>query len=189
MIPFILTIVGGYLIGDSMKESKSVYADGGEIRKIKGVNFSAQIENSRKFKELIQKVYDNQSGDKHPIEFITAIAKGKEPIVKHEGKNYVKGYSYKGTISHFEFLDDSNFVKALEYVDRPAIRKFEDGGSIEEGNNRMLMSNIKEVKHHADELDKIVTPKTEVEAWVVAKAERSASDLSDITHYLDSNKK
>jgi len=66
---------------------------------------------------------------------------------------------------------------------------YADGGSIAEGNNQMLMSKIKEVKHHADELGHIVKPKTEVEAWVVAKAERSASDLSDITHYIDGNKK
>jgi len=66
---------------------------------------------------------------------------------------------------------------------------YADGGSIAESNNQMLMSKIKEVKHHADELGHIVKPKTEVEAWVVAKAERSASDLSDITHYIDGNKK
>jgi hypothetical protein len=122
---------GGELMS-KMKGGGNVMADGGEIRKIKGKNFSDQIENSRKFKELIKKVYDNQSEEKHPIEFITAIAKAKEPIVKHEGKNYIKGYSHKGTISHFDFLDDPNFVKALEYVDRPAIRKFEDGGMMRE---------------------------------------------------------
>ena len=130
MIPFLLAAVGGYLIGDSMKDSDK-FADGGEVRKIKGVNFSAQIENSRKFKELIQRVYDNQSGERYPLEFITAIARGKNSIVKHDGKNYVKGYSHKGTISHFEFLNDPTFVRALEYVDRPSIRKFSEGGVME----------------------------------------------------------
>jgi hypothetical protein len=78
----------------------------------------------------------------------------------------------------------------------PALRKiakrrkrFGHGGTIEEQNNEMLMSNVKEIKHHAEELKEIVTPDTEVDAWVVAKAERSASDLSDITHYLDGRKK
>lgn len=64
-------------------------------------------------------------------------------------------------------------------------KTYGEGGSIEEQNNRMLMSNVKEIKHHAEELGNIVKPGTEVDAWVVAKAERSASDLSDITHYLD----
>jgi hypothetical protein len=37
---------------------------------------------------------------------------------------------YKGTMSHFKFLDDPNFIRALEYVDRPKIRKFELGGDV-----------------------------------------------------------
>ena len=66
---------------------------------------------------------------------------------------------------------------------------YAEGGSIADSNNQMLRSKVKEVKHHADELGRVVKPKTEVEAWVVAKAERSASDLSDITHYLDGKHK
>jgi hypothetical protein len=112
------------------------YADGGQLRKIKGNNFSTQIENGQKFKALIQKVYDDQSGEhRYPIEFIKATAMTSLPIVKNDGKNYIKGYSYKGTLTHFEFLDDSNFIKALEYIDRPSIRsiKFEDGGMMAMG--------------------------------------------------------
>lgn len=40
----------------------------------------------------------------------------------------MKDYSYKGTLTKFEFLDDKDFITALGYLDRPAIRKFEDGG-------------------------------------------------------------
>jgi hypothetical protein len=60
-----------------------------------------------------------------------------------------------------------------------------DGGSLEEQNNEMLQSRIKMIKHHADELHETVTDKTHVDAWVVAKIERAASDLSDVAHYLD----
>lgn len=67
-------------------------------------------------------------------------------------------------------------------------KKYGEGGSIEEQNNLMLKSNVKEIKHHAEELENIVSPETKIDAWVVAKAERSASDLSDITHYLDGKK-
>jgi hypothetical protein len=49
----------------------------------------------------------------------------------------------------------------------------------------MVVSQIKAIKHHAEELSKIVTPSTPIEAWVVAKIERSETDLSDVTHYLD----
>jgi hypothetical protein len=63
-----------------------------------------------------------------------------------------------------------------------------DGGSVAEGNLQMLRSNAKAIKHHAEELEGELNNDTEVEAWVVAKGERAATDLSDITHYLDGKK-
>ena len=62
---------------------------------------------------------------------------------------------------------------------------YAEGGSIEEGNYRMVVSQAKEIKHHADELLNVLTPDIEVEAWVVSKIERASTDLSDITHYID----
>jgi hypothetical protein len=125
-----------YLISDEEYYNSSKFADGGmmmarggEVRyKLKGNNFGDQIENGRKFKVLIEKAFNNQSGEtRYPLNFISETAfTGK--IVKHDGKNYLKDYSYKGTLSKFDFLDDKDFIEALKYVDRPAIRKFEDGG-------------------------------------------------------------
>jgi hypothetical protein len=63
--------------------------------------------------------------------------------------------------------------------------KMADGGSVAKGNYEMLMSQAKEVMHHAEELMQVAKPDMDVEAWVVAKAERATTDLSDITHYLD----
>ena len=60
-----------------------------------------------------------------------------------------------------------------------------DGGSVAKGNYEMLMSQAKEVMHHAEELMQVVKPNMDIEAWVVSKAERATTDLSDITHYLD----
>lgn len=60
-----------------------------------------------------------------------------------------------------------------------------DGGSVAKGNYEMLMSQAKEVMHHAKELMQVVKPNMDIEAWVVSKAERATTDLSDITHYLD----
>jgi hypothetical protein len=75
------------------------------------------------------------------------------------------------------------------------VQSREDGGMVAEGgvtekevvdsNAQMVLSNVKEVKHHADELAQIVTKKSNIEAWVVAKIERASTDLSDITHYLE----
>jgi hypothetical protein len=64
----------------------------------------------------------------------------------------------------------------------------EDGGSLAEQNNDMLQSTITEMKHHVDELKSVVSKNTEVEPWVIAKAERASTDLSDITHYLEGEK-
>ena len=62
---------------------------------------------------------------------------------------------------------------------------FKEGGEVNGDNMEMVVSQIKAIKHHAEELSKIVTPSTPIEAWVVAKIERSETDLSDVTHYLD----
>jgi hypothetical protein len=63
--------------------------------------------------------------------------------------------------------------------------KMADGGSVAKGNYEMLMSQAKEIMHHAQELMQVAKPNMDVEAWVVGKAERATTDLSDITHYLD----
>jgi hypothetical protein len=70
-------------------------------------------------------------------------------------------------------------------VEECEVKTLGEGGSLEEQNNRMLRSNVQTIKHHAEEIGRIVTDSTKIDAWVVAKAERSATDLSDITHYLE----
>ena len=62
---------------------------------------------------------------------------------------------------------------------------FADGGTTDNGNVEMVMSNTKAIQHHAEELKKLVDMNTPIEAWVVAKLERAETDLSDVTHYID----
>lgn len=62
---------------------------------------------------------------------------------------------------------------------------YKEGGSVEDSNREMLMNQAIEFKHHAEELMKAIKDNTEVDAWVIAKAERATTDLSDITHYLE----
>ena len=68
------------------------------------------------------------------------------------------------------------------YIDKDVI--FADGGLVN-GNKEMIKSQIKEIKHHANELENTIDKQSDVEAWVVGKMERSTTDLSDVTHYLD----
>ena len=49
----------------------------------------------------------------------------------------------------------------------------------------MVLSKAKELHHHASELENVVKPNSDVEAWEVAKMERAATDASDVTHYED----
>jgi hypothetical protein len=70
-----------------------------------------------------------------------------------------------------------------EYYKKKSYR-YDEGGYVDE-NTEMLMSQVKEIKHHTQEIESILNKNTKVESWVLAKAERSSTDLSDITHYLD----
>jgi antirestriction protein len=82
--------------------------------------------------------------------------------------------------------------EAMEFVkENPEVLKLlvlKKGGKINSENYDMLRGKIKEVKHHASELQSITNRKKEVPAWVLAKSTRASTDLSDITHYMDSAK-
>ena len=117
-------------------EKGGMMAKGGEVRyKLAGSNFGQQIENGKKFAELIKKAHENQTSEyKYPENFIKETAyTGK--IVKNDGKYYLKDYSYKGTLDRFEFLGDKYFLESLKYLNRPTIKtfKFEDGGYMVDG--------------------------------------------------------
>jgi len=74
------------------------------------------------------------------------------------------------------------FEGDMYHIDKDII--FADGGLVN-GNKEMIKSQIKEIKHHANELENTIDKQSDVEAWVVGKMERSTTDLSDVTHYLD----
>ena len=96
-----------------------------ERRKIKGNNFSQQIENGQEFKKFTQLAYENQHPNdiEYPLNFIKEIALTPLQIVEQDRENYIKNYMHKGTLTRFAFLNNVYFLKALEYVDRPKIRK------------------------------------------------------------------
>lgn len=82
--------------------------------------------------------------------------------------------------------------EAMEFVkENPEVLKLlvlKKGGKVTDENYDMLRGKIKEVKHHASELQSITNRKKQVPAWVLAKSTRASTDLSDITHYMDSQK-
>jgi hypothetical protein len=56
---------------------------------------------------------------------------------------------------------------------------------IDTGNLDMTKNSVRAIKHHADELSSELKKNPEIEAWVLAKTDRAAQNLSDVTHYLD----
>ena len=133
--------------------------------------------------ELTNKYYDvsfTQYGDKKKARMFVNSENDVYSILRGVPKKEIEISSIKEK--------DGYFKKG--YIDY-----YEGGGYMAEGgvtekevvdsNAQMVLSNVKEVKHHADELSKVVTQKSNIEAWVVAKIERASTDLSDITHYLE----
>jgi hypothetical protein len=84
-------------------------------------------------------------------------------------------------------LKDKTILETNDFIDGVyrAKKKFNDGGSIAQGNYEMALSKAKEIQHHALELKDALKKEKDIEAWVVSKVERASSDLSDVTHYLD----
>jgi hypothetical protein len=231
MIPFLLTIVGGYLIGDSMKDSQ-LFAEGGVVGqdgkqlnvgdivsvsskrnkqyRVKEINgkdnvkvvyndgseYVTMASDLKKFVWVSDRMADGGETDdykarKEPFSFKPyGKTKGKFKVTymadgKKQSETVLSKEMAMDTAKRYKKIEE--FSK-IEIFDESGKKIMEEGGSIADSNNEMLRSKVKEVKHHADELGRVVKPKTKVEAWVVSKAERSASDLSDITHYLDGKK-
>lgn len=63
--------------------------------------------------------------------------------------------------------------------------EFAKGGYLANENALMVANNNKQIFHHTKEMAEALKGAKNVPAWVVAKVNRSASDLSDATHYLE----
>lgn len=69
-------------------------------------------------------------------------------------------------------------------------KQFNEGGEVENGENKEMLENqVINILHHAEELKKVLPNVKEVEAWVITKIQRSVTDLADVTHYLEGETK
>jgi hypothetical protein len=161
---------GGYMAkGGKTKEQEVVrgyfedeayeYADGGMVEKLRKEFSTKELDDNLMLDGYKTEVFDYTE--------------------EKEAKRWVKNNSKDNYVVPYENYDD-NYIFVLVPKNKMA-----DGGSVAKGNYEMLMSQAKEVMHHAEELMQVAKPDMDVEAWVVAKAERATTDLSDITHYLD----
>jgi len=87
----------------------------------------------------------------------------------------------------FEFEGDLFYISAISKFMSGGRTKFVGGGEAEDQDNRtMIMRQAKEVSHHVEELNEILSKQPDIDAWVVAKMQDVTTQLSEITHYLDS---
>jgi hypothetical protein len=168
---------------------------------------------SQGYKQEVVFLYDVKRKEmkSFPLDMVEAYSKyktggviGQNIVIDYQGdekRGYIKEITDDG--DYIVNTDDGRTVLAQKELDiisfggthkfAPQAKKrfgfFKDGGSIEQENNQMLHSQSVEAKHHADELSRILTSKTRVEPWVVAKMERATTDLSDVTHYLEGEDK
>jgi hypothetical protein len=81
---------------------------------------------------------------------------------------------------YFEPIKASELFKGLQEG-----KMYAKGGSIKETNKDMVANKATEIAHHAKELHETLEHSEDVPAWVVAKIERSATDISDVAHFLE----
>jgi len=87
----------------------------------------------------------------------------------------------------FEFEGDLFYISATSKFMNGGRTKFAGGGEAEDQDNRtMIMRQAKEVAHHVEELNEILSKQPDIDAWVVAKMQDVTTQLSEVTHYLDS---
>ncbi len=92
---------------------------------------------------------------------------------------------YKGSPYHIgEFRSRPFYNEVLSWLNSNKGKMAKGGGVDYNENREMVLNDNKQIAHHTKELQSAVKGK-KVPAWVVAKVNRSATDISDSTHYME----
>ena len=92
---------------------------------------------------------------------------------------------YKGSPYHIgEFRSRPFYNEVLSWLNSNKGKMAKGGGVDYNENREMVLNDNKQIAHHTKELQNAVKGK-KVPAWVVAKVNRSTTDLSDSTHYME----
>ncbi|MEI7960720.1 MAG: hypothetical protein WCI04_00130 [archaeon] len=110
--------------------------------------------------------------------------KPKNRVFKDEKGYYlVEGY---GKFMGKKYPIKKHFTPSEnEVLDAYMQDKYAKGGGVFDENRQMVLNNNKQIRHHTEELPRAVKGNKHIPAWVVSKVGRSASDLSDVTHFLE----
>ena len=139
----------------------------------------------------------------HKNKFLASKYEGKGVDLKRDAARPAKPFGYRFTGKDNYAVPTKEQIKkglkdgSIDYEGRPNRSdkgpkkdyKLKDGGDVDGNQNaEMVLSKAKELHHHATELENVVKPNSDVEAWEVAKMERASTDASDVTHYEDGKK-
>jgi hypothetical protein len=127
----------------------------------------------------------------HRKDFFDGMQIIKWPDGQYEVSEYMAGpnndqtFIYKQTKSLNVALKD-----LIRGNNRKPVEKYDLGGDLNKEDvanetNQMFHSQIKEAKHHIEELSQVANKNMQIEPWVLAKMTRAKTDLSDLTHYLE----
>lgn len=123
-----------------------------------------------------------------PAKVQTILDKYEDAFVNGDYKQLEKAHKELNKIGYtFEYyLDGQAYdLRPIGTKGKSEIDEFRKGGSLDKENSDMVLNNNKQISHHTKELANAVNKNKNIPAWVVAKVNRSASDLSDATHYLE----
>lgn len=100
----------------------------------------------------------------------------------------IRGTTYKVVLEQEDLYNDQ--LKPMIEKTTGMYLSFKEGGHLEsDENGEMLKNQVTNILHHANELQKMLDGVKDVEPWVITKAQRSVTDLADITHYLEGESK
>lgn len=84
--------------------------------------------------------------------------------------------------------DDLYFDQLIPIIEKETgmyLKLFKKGGFINTQNRDMVISQLKAIHHHEEEMLNTLKKSGEVEAWVLAKVSNASNDLSNVAHYLE----
>ena len=167
---------------------KQLHAKGSTIKGDKNIGKIIQMRKTADWFKVVTKRNDEDLyGKKKPNYTIIDVSKLKNgKIIANINHTEIEGFN--------DWSSKYEMVNSLPIKYKQAFDKLTDeynvyakGGGIEKENAEMVLNNNKQISHHTKELASAVKGK-KVPAWVVAKVNRSANDLSDATHYLEGSK-
>jgi ribosomal protein L39E len=126
-----------------------------------------------------------------PKKVQTILDKYEDAFVDGDYKQLEKATKELNKIGYtFDYgLDGGAYdLRPIGTKGKSEMNEFRKGGSLDKENSDMVLNNNKQISHHTKELASAVKKNKVIPAWVVAKVNRSATDLSDATHYLEGTK-